>query len=277
VWRQRQQVGLVAAVILISPVLLRAGAWNQEAGHAQLIFTTSHYQTSSGFDASGINRPFANQGKFRQIALSSYFEYGVTRRYALIVNANAPFLRYANADGSVSSAGFGDVEIAVKRRMNAPESRWALSGQFTVMFPAYSASRNPAPGNHQEDVELRLLVGRGTIWSKRNFYWNVESAYRYRSGAPADQFRGDVTVGADITQRFSTLAQVFAIKGVRNGDPFDISNPNAQSDFDLYKVQLSLLATITRRVRLQAGWNDSFSGRNTGRGHAVILGLWKSF
>lgn len=276
-WSECKQIAVLAAAIMTGSVQLPAGAWNQDAGHGQLIVTTSYFQTSQGFDGSGTTQPFSKQGQFRQININPYFEYGLTRRYALIINANAPLLRYANADGSATSAGLGDAEVGFKRRLNALESRWAVSGQLTFMFPAYSVKRNPAPGNHQEDVEGRLLVGRGTVWTHRNFFWDVEGAYRYRAGAPADQFRGDVTAGADISPRFSTLAQFFAIKGLRNGDAFDINNPNAQSDFDLYKIQLSILTTVTSTLRVQVGWNDSFSGRNTGRGHAAILAVWKSF
>jgi hypothetical protein len=145
------------------------------------------------------------------------------------------------------------------------------------MFPAYSANRNPAPGNHQEDVEARILIGRGTTWSHRNFFWDTEAAYRYRSGAPADQFRGDATAGINLTQRVMVMGQIFSIKSLRNGSPFDSTNPNAQSDFDLYKSQASVVVSLRPSLRLHVGWSDAFSGRNTGKGHSAIFGIWKSF
>lgn len=275
-WTPFKQALLLAAM-LGGAVQAHGGAWNQETGHGQFILTSSYYQTSHQFDAAGSKQPFASSGKFSQFTLNPYFEYGLTRRNTLVVNANVPFLTYSNVAGAATSAGIGDIEIGFRRRLNSIESRWAVSGQLTTMFPGYSAQRNPAPGNHQEDIEARFLIGRGTIFAHRNFFWDAEAAYRYRSGAPSDQFRADLTLGSDINSRFAAYAQLFAIKGLRNGDPLDINNPNAQSDFDLYKVQISLLANLTATVRVQAGWNSSFSGRNTGAGQAAILALWKRF
>ena len=271
------RVGLVAGVLFCISTQGFAGAWNQDVGHGQLIFTSSFFQTSSQFDANGATQHFGGDGKFRQFNLNPYFEYGLTQRNTLVMNANAPFLKFSNDFGSETSAGIGDMEVALKRRFNNVESAWALSGQITVSFPAYGADRNPAPGNHQEDVETRFLLGRGLMIAHHKMFWDAETAYRYRSGAPTDQIRADITGGFDITPRFMAMAQFFAIKGLRNGDLFSTTNPNAQSDFDLYKSQLSLVAKVSHTLRLQAGWCDAFSGRNTGRGHTAILAVWKTF
>ena len=277
VWTTYRRLFLIAGAVLACSAQVRAGAWNQDAGHGQIIFTSSFLQTASGFDAAGVSERFGYNGQFRQLALNPYLEYGLTRRYTLVVNLNAPFLRYSNQYGASSSAGLGDIEVGIRRRLNSSESAWAVSGQITTQFPAYSATRNPAPGNHQEDVEARLLVGRGATWAQHHVFWDAEAAYRYRSGPPADQFRADLTGGVNLTRRFMAMGQVFAIKSLRNGDPFNTTNPNAQSDFDLYKTQLSLVTTLGRGTRVQLGWNDAFAGRNTGGGHTAILGLWKSF
>jgi hypothetical protein len=146
------------------------------------------------------------------------------------------------------------------------------------MFPGYAANENPAPGNHQEDLEGRLMVGRGSNVGKRHMFWDAEGAYRFRSGAPADQVRSDVTVGIELTRKLMVMGQFFGIKGMRNGQPITAnSNPNAQSDFDLYKYQPSLVLSVRRGTRVQAGWSNAFSGRNTGNGTTVILAVWKSF
>ncbi len=240
--------------------------------------TTSFFQTSENFDASGTAQQFADHGRFRQFLVDSYIEIGLTPRSTLVLHVPAPFLDYSNVYGAQHSAGLGDVEIGFKRRFNSVESSWALSGQLTVAAPAYSALRNPAPGNHQEDVEARFLMGHGAAFGQRHAFWDAEVAYRYRSGAPADQFRADLATGLDLTHRLMAMGQAFVIQGLRNGQPLSASsNPNTQSDFDLYKGQISLVLNIGHGMKVQAGWNDAFAGRNTGRGETVILGLWKSF
>jgi len=268
---------LVAGTVAACSALAGAGAWNESAGHGQIIFTSSFLQTSSAFDDSGTSRRFGYNGQFRQVVFNPYVEYGLTRKYTLVFSANAPLLRYSNQYGAASSAGLGDIEVGVRRRLNSSESPWALSAQITAQFPAYSSKQDPAPGNHQEDLEARLLVGRGATWGQHHVFGDVEAGYRYRSGAPADQFRADVTTGLDLTPRVMAMGQVFAIKGLRNGDSFSISNPNAQSDFDLYKTQFSLVTRVGRSMRIQLGCNDAFAGRNTGGGYGPFVGVWKTF
>ncbi len=278
--RTQARVALSAALLLsvLHPGRLNGSAWTQTRGHGQIILTSSLFRTATAFDQDSNDQRFGNAGRFRQFNLNPYFEYGLTSRNTLVVNAFIPFLAFRNQDSKQTSAGLGDMEVGLKHRFNAPESPWAFSGQMTVMFPTYPDTRTPAPGNHQQDIEGRILAGRGGTIAGHHAFFNTECAYRYRFGAPADHVRSDLTIGFDLAPRLSLMGQFFAIKGLRNGDPFHAnSNPNAQSDFDLYKYQPSLLLNLGRGTRIQVGWNDAFVGRNTGRGHAAILALWKTF
>lgn len=275
--RKACTVGVAAFLALCAP-WLHAGAWTQAAGHGQIILTSSLYRTSTTFDSKGNLQNFDYAGKYSQFINSAYIECGLSKRNSLTLNVPGEMLEFKNNYGKMQGAGIGDVEVAWKRRLNPLESKWVLSSQFLVMFPGYSATQNPAPGNHQEDLEARLLLGRGGSIAKQHVFGDVEGAYRYRNGAPADQFRSDATVGIEFGHRLMAMGQAFAIKGLQNGQPIIAnSNPNAQSDFDLYKVQPSLVLTLFRSTRLQGGWNDAFLGRNTGNGHSVIFAVWTTF
>lgn len=262
----------------IFPIALHAGAWTINARQGQLITTFSYFNTSRTYDNSGTVGRFPDNGSFRQININPYLEYGLTSRYTLVLNAQIPILDYGNSYGNMKSAGLGDLEIGIRRRLNALEAPLALSGQLTVMLPLYSASRNPAPGNHQEDIEARFMVGHGSTILKQHAFWDAQVAYRTRLGAPADQIRVDLTAGINLGSRLMAMGQLFNIHSMRNGQPLDaITNPNAQSDFDLHKYQLSLVLNATQMTRIQLGWNNTFSGRNTGCGQTLILALWKDF
>ena len=275
-WRLFATAALIAFVLL--PNSLHAGAWTQAKGHGQVIFTSSLFRTGTAFNEAGAPIPFSDAGRFRQLTFNPYLEYGLTSRNTLIVNAYAPLLNFSNRFASQSSAGLGDLEVGLERRLNSPESRWACSVQLTVLFPAYSEEHSPAPGNHNVDLESRILVGRGLALARRHVFYDLELAYRYRNGAPADQVRADASTGIDATRWLTLMGQFFAIKGLRNGEPLTVrSNPNAQSDFDLYKYQPSLVFKLGRGTRVQFGWNSNFSGRNTGTGHTALLAVWKSF
>jgi len=239
--------------------------------------SSSLYRTTTQFDPDGNPQHFENDGDFRQFIASAYIECGLTKRDSLVMSVPGEFLDFRSSDKNLNGASLGDVEVAWKHRLSPIKSQWAVSGQLLVMFPGYAANQTPVPSNHQEDVEGRLLIGRGASLAKQHVFMDVEAAYRYRNGAPADQFRSDGTVGIEFGHRLMAMGQVFAIKGMQNGQPFTITNPNAQSDFDLYKVQPSLVLSLFHGTSLQAGWNDAFAGRNTGNGQTYILGLWKTF
>ena len=268
--------GLILAVSMTPQV--RADAWTQEQGHGQIIFNTSFFETSREYDADGNVARFSYQGSFRQLQLNPYIEYGLTSRTTLVVNAFVPFLKFENQYGRQTSAGLGDVETAIRRRLNSTESRMPVSVQFTVLFPGYPADRQPPPGNHQVDLESKLMIGRGVHVGRHTAFWSMGGAYRFRRGAPADQIRSDTTFGLDLSRRFTVMTQLFGITGLRNGSPLTVGgNPNAQSDFDLYKGQFSLVTRLGPHTRFQVGWNDTIAGRNTGRGQTILVALWQDF
>jgi hypothetical protein len=269
--RGRIALGLVLAWSL------HGAAWTQEQGHGQIILNFSFMDSSRWFDASRKLQSFGDHGSFRQVELNPYVEYGLNSKTTLVLNTLVPWMRYANDYGSAGSGGLGDTELGVRRRLTG-ESRTVVSLQFTVKFPMYSAARTPAPGNHQVDLEPGVTVGRGGTLAARHVFAGGGAAYRRRNGAPADQFRSDVTVGMDFNRRFTGLVQYFGITGLRNGAPVRTGgNPNVQSDFDLYKAQFSVVTRIQSHIRFQMGWVASFAGRNTGAGGALLAALWRDF
>jgi len=256
---------------------LHGAAWTQEEGHGQIIVNFSYLDTSRWFDPSGKLQTFGSRGSFRQFDINPYLECGLTPRTTLTLSTFAPFMKFANDYGASSSGGLGDTEIGVRRRLTA-ESGTVVSVQFSVQFPLYPADRTPPPGNHQADLESRLIVGRGGSLAGRHVFAGAGAAYRYRNGAPADQFRSDATAGMDFSRRFTGMVQFFGITGIRNGAPFPTGgNPNVQSDFDLYKAQFSFVTRLQARTRFQIGWVDAFKGRNTGAGGALVAAIWRDF
>jgi len=257
-----------------------ANAWTEPAGTGQVIFNLSYFQTSHQYDGFGHIVPLANGAYFRQFQLNPYVEFGLSDRTTLVVDAYIPFLGYRDIYGRLNSAGWGDSEVGIRRRITSLTSPWVFSAQGTVLFPGYPADRTPPPGNHNVDVEARVLLGHGEQFSseKRNFFWDLEAAYRYRNGPPADQVRIDATVGIEPLRRILLLQQFFAIKGLRNGSPITAdTNPNAQSDFDLCKIQSSLAFKLDKNTRVQVGWVGTVGGRNTGHGSTPLISLWRNF
>lgn len=277
VWVRWSLTALCCVVLAVSA---QGGAWGDPEGHGVMIMTTSMFRAWDQYGKNGKRTPFNFDGRFEQIQVQEYFEIGLPKRWTLVANLPISYLQYTDTYNNSQGGRLGDLELSLRRRLNSASSPWAFSGQFTVTAPLYPANANPAPGNHQEDMEGRFLVGHGNAWGRgeRRWFWDAEAAYRYRTGAPADQLRGDFTAGADIAPRVLAMGQVFSIKGLRNGEPITPNmNPNAQSDFDLYKAQGSLVFRFLRTSRVQAGWCRTLAGRNTGRGGTYVIGFWQSF
>lgn len=271
---------LVGAFVLQLFTLAPAhgAAWTSEKGHGEFILTSSWFQTTTGYDMQGNRQPFGYNGRFRKFDLNPYLELGVGKRTSVIVNAFVPRLEFANDYGRSASFGAGDIETGVRRRLNSSSSRTAISVQGLVSFPAYSANRTPPPGNHQIDFEPRLLVGRGYQLEQQSIFWNVETAFRLRTGAPADQVRLDGTVGANLHRRLMVMGQTFGIVGLRNGEPFRAgTNPNVQPDFDLGKLQVSAVVRVNRSLRVQTAVFQTFLGRNTGYSRGALVSFWYAF
>ena len=255
-----------------------AGAWTYKPGQGQVIFTTYWYGATDGYGPNGTLTPFSNRGRFRQIEAEAYLELGLTKRLTLVMDVPVGNLQYRDQKSAYSNEGFGDATVAARLRLNHAVSPWAISGQFTASVPGYKEPENPAPGNYQNDFEGRFLLGRGFDIHEHHVFFDGEAAYRYRDGAPADQLRGDVSTGVDAFRGVQIVGQMFSIKGLRNGSPVGPnSNPNAQSDFDLYKAQGSLVIKVFRTSHLQFGAGQTFAGRNTGRGATFVIGLWQRF
>lgn len=266
------------AILLCTP-LLWAGAWVQPDGKGQLILTNSYYRIHGEYNGSRQFTRFDYNGDYRQWITYAYLEFGVSKHDAMILNFPIEALVYKNNYSSASFAGPGDVEASWSHRLNRDGARWIYSFQTTVKFPAYAEQNDPAPGNHQVDAEARVSLGHGHELGRAHLFWDAETAYRYRGGEPADQFRADGTTGLDFWKhRLMVMGQVFTITSLQNGGALTANtNPNLQADFDLYKAQASLVVKTGHNTRVQAGWNDAFAGRNTGNGQTFSLALWKTF
>ena len=271
-------VALVLGLVCL-PSLAVASAWPQPEGHGLDVLTLSWYQTGSIFTERWTRQPLAKDGRFFKSEVNNYLEYGLTSRVTLVGNFfYNPTIHFVDQTLNVQSSGFGDQELAVRYHLNPKSPLTAWSVQGLVKLPTYTASRNPPPGNSQTDYEIRVLNGHGWDVSGRHFYWNIEGAYRYRTEFPADELRLDATLGADPFPGWTILAQLYTIKGLRNGELVAVpGNPSVNPNFDLIKGQLSVLFRVTSAFRVQVGGFAPLAGRNTGAGEGMLLAIWWDF
>lgn len=260
------------------PTSVYAGAWTLEPYTGQLIVTTVYYHANDQFTRSSNRRDLPNDGEFRKFEINPYLEYGLLDNLTLVGDFFLRYLDSSDRSGSDTNFGFADPEIGLRYRLSPPDWTTVWSVQGLVKLPVSSSSDTPALSNEQTDLEARLLVGRGfSLWSGSAF-WNVELAYRYRNGGPADEIRLDGTFGYYPAPKWLLMAQFFGIQGLRNATSTSSgSNPTIQPDYDLYKGQVSLVYELTPAVRVQIGYARDLYGRNTGAGNAVVAAVWFKF
>ena len=97
------------------------------------------------------------------------------------------------------SQSVGDIELGARVKLFDGKPG-IVSTQLLVKIPGlYGSTDNLPLGNGQYDLELRLLYGR-SFWPLIPGYGNVEAGYRWRAGAPSNEFRYLGEFGVDFTK-----------------------------------------------------------------------------
>ena len=271
-------VGLIAGLAMAAPSPAYGGAWTFPQGNGQVILNNTYYRAGDEFTKGGNRRAFSDDGEFTKYEFNPYIEYGIRDDLTLVLNLFARRVAFANDFSSDDNFGFADPEIALRYRLTPPESRTVWAVQANVKLPISYPDGNPPLGNEQTDVEARVLVGRGFSIGDRWAYWNVELGYRFRDKEPADEIKFEATLGVSPIAKWLLIGQFFGTVGLRNGTSVRIGdNPTIDPNYDLYKVQLSVVYELTDSVRLQLGYVRDLAGRNTGAGEAALLAVWFRF
>ncbi len=242
----------------------KSGAWvpARQALYFKIAF--NEFSTDNAFDEFGDE---VNASRFEDRNLSLYAEYGLPAGLGLFASLAYKDLRQ---DGEVvqSNRGFSDLELGIRRVLWKRKSVLSISG--AMKLPYLYQRREAMPlGNGQEDFELRLLFGRGI----GQFYYGIESGYRWRLEEPADEFRYLLEVGASFDHVY-WRSKIDGIESAGNGQTDrTVDNPSLQNDFDLVKWETTLGVSWTHKMDLEFTYTNSIDGRNALAGDQFQLGL----
>ncbi|MEO0611795.1 MAG: hypothetical protein AAFY83_00560 [Pseudomonadota bacterium] len=208
--------------------------------------------------------------RFTRISSTAYAEYGLTDHWQAHVK-----IAYSTAtittDFSASQAdGLAEIEGGLQRMLHR--------GATTSLAMAVSAGRQnslgagvrPQLASDGLDGEVRVLIGKTLRTRRPSLFSTAEIAYRRRFGSPADQMRADFKLGLELNNRFLLLLDAFNTVSLRN-------ERDDGADFDVVKVQPSIVYRVHKSWRIQAGFNAEVTGRNLTRGRSVLISLWSVF
>ncbi len=250
-----------------------AAAWLQKEGHGEVIVNAVYYTTESSFARDGEKLV---QPRFIKKEINPYIEYGLSR--SITIGANAS-LQDITQEPRGETFGLSDIEV-FSRAQIWRHGGTVISLQPLVTLPGfYDKNENPALGNGQADVEMRMLLGHGfqiTGWNAQRHFANLEAAYRRRLGSPGDEVRVDGTLGLRPTEHTLVLNQVFSVFSLDDSTISPVLLANSR-DYDVVKYQASVVRELTSETSLQLGVFRHIAGENTGGGGGALLSIWRKF
>ncbi len=266
--RARWKLSLpLAAVAVATPMAVAFGAaWTLPRGTGQAIVTTTYGQGSQYLRENGGAQRVP---EYRKLETTALIEYGVTDAVTLIAN---PSLFGARVGGSPSDryTGLGYTDLGLRTRL-WHDDQGAISLQALARIPgAREDSRRAQFGNTDNQVDIRVLAGRGFALSDMTGYVNFEAAYRTRLDDPPNEWRFDLSLGIRPRPDVTLLAQSFNV--ISDGE-----GHGAYPSYWYSKAQLSVLWNVSGPWTLQAGAYTTVAAQNALRESGGVLSVWRSF
>jgi hypothetical protein len=238
---------ITAAAILLTGEA-SAGAWTQPAGDAFVSMGVSRYES----------------GDYAETTVTTYGEIGITDWLtgALAVEGDLP-------DGSDAiETGYSGF---LRARLWTGPAGDPLSAQVGWIGDGGDVADLGAPQIAREDeVDARLLYGRGFDSALGPGWLNVEAGYRWRLDISADELRLDATVGLRPWEDWLVMLQSFNTVGLRNNAPFG-------GDYDAFKLAPSVGYALSARATVVLGVEREIAGRNIDYGTRLRVSLWLDF
>ncbi len=240
----------------------RASPWARPGGELLVITRAEYFRTD-------LSSEDPNGGAFESLDTNTYFEFGLTPDITIGGKAIYGTAWLTDSTGSYSDSGFSELEGYTQYQF-LRNNKHAASVRLSAGKPsAFQASARDTLDSGA-DVEVAALYGRNLTFGPVQTFTALELGYRKRFGAAADLLRGQATLGAKAGDHWMVLLESFATVSMRNEEP-------GGADYDIIKIQPSVVYRFNRRWSLQAGMNEEIAGRNLARGRTFFLGLWSSF
>lgn len=259
------QQGRVLAIVALSGFAIaapsvQAGAWTQKpgGGYQKLAFNYFTSDESFGTPAPGFEQ-------FDDLNLNYYGEFGVLEGLTLFTSAVGKSLESRSGGETFSTTGIGDLDLGL--RYNLVNADYQLSTSLLFKAPYFYGENDEVPlGNGQEDFESRLLFGKGFgPWG----YIGIELGYRFRLGAPADEFRYLLEYGFKVLESGYLRAKLDGIQGIGNGRSVGDStsgNPLLNFEFNIGKLETTAGWWITPKFAAEFTATNNLYGENTLKG-----------
>lgn len=242
----------------------RAGAWLQNEDGLFLATTASTYQSRRFFDNAGHQQ---DQPTFSKYEFNAYAEWG----YDDDITLGANLFLHTLEQSDIQNYGIGDPELFARYLLWKTDDL-ILSAQPLVKLPSwYSEDYLPKAGGDQWDGELSLLSGYSfQLWDQWH-YLDQRLGYRHRTGSDiANQWKADIKLGLRLNADLIFQPAVYTTWAAEIPNQATFAE-SGQNDYDLVKLEASMLYYLSPTQYIQAGISSHVEGRNTGSGYGLFM------
>ena len=240
-----------------------ASPWNRNSNEVFVNSQLDYFSTNLNCTVSACDR-------FERIGAGVYTEFGVTDR--IMIGGKAIYSTSWMTSANAVDFATGFSEAALFGQYQAFRSGpHAGAFKIAVARPAsFQSGARPSLQSEGYDVEISTLYGRTLFEAPIKSFASLDVGYRKRFSAAADQILLRGSVGIEPSDRILFLLDTYATVSVRN-EQF------SGADYDLLKLQPSLVLRFRKSWRVQVGVTEEITGRDIALGRTVFFSLWSTF
>ena len=252
-----------ALALALAPGGALAGAWTEPAGQGQVIETLFGW---GGYGAPYGGSSAPQESKF---GAQTYIEYGLADRLTAVGEVTGDLYSLSSPTKD-SYLGFDYSGGGLRARLWSNDA-WVFSLEASAYVSGARDADKPAQaGNTGPQADLRALVGHNFSLFGAPAFFDAQAGFRARTDGPPDEWRGDLTLGVDWTQRAQILAQSFNTISNGAGAPGFLA-------WEQHLGQFSLVYALDDKWKVQLGGFGTLYRRNTNSEYGAILALWRRF
>jgi hypothetical protein len=238
-----------------------ASPWGAPSGDLLVITRTDYFRA----DLTASDTVAA--GRFQRVEANTYAEFGVTDNVTIggkLVYGTSWLQRGVDVQDDSGVTDFGGF---AQYRFHSGRYDVASARASVVAPSSIGAGLRQGLAGDGVDVEITGLYGRTLRRKEPKIFATIEAGYVKRVSGASDQIRTQTTWGLEPGERWMLLLDGFATLSVSNEQP-------GGADFDVLKLQPSIVFRASRRWAFQAGVTEEVAARNLDRGRTIFIGLW---
>lgn len=283
--RRLSALGTSGLLVLLA-VPASAGPWTQPRGDSYCRFSFSYLYTRTEFDARGeevpilTSNPLVRSAAYREVAVSSYVEYGVRDRLTLVASLPFKILTSQRTELStdaslvrevdVTNAGLADLWVGVRRAIHRGRFPVAveIGGKAPLGYDRTPDNFGPALGTGYADAEFAALAGFGA----RSVYASTRVAYRVLGG-DLDNAVGFALEAGGHHERVFAQFLFEAWRSTGEIRELDVSSTAVVPNQDVTKLIVTAGARVNGRVALTVEAYSMLAGKNVATGTTAAMAL----